>query len=169
MLHVAPESCLREKFREAVGEGYLTADIYANDVDIKMDITEMPFPDEHFDAIYCSHVLEHVLDDRMAIGEFWRVLKSDGWAILLVPIVAPETFEDSSIQTPEARLEAYGQEDHMRVYGPDYIDRLIGAGFTVIKVSPSDILSQDDITILGLGSAAGDIFLCRKYCGTLTS
>ena len=47
-----------------------------------------------FDVIYCSHVLEHVPDDRLAMGELRRVLKRAGWAVLLVPITAEQTIED---------------------------------------------------------------------------
>ena len=56
-----------------------------------MDI--MDNPDESFDVIYCSHVLEHVPDDRKAMREFPRVLKRGGWAILLVPINAGKTYQ----------------------------------------------------------------------------
>ena len=41
-----------------------------------MDITDIQYPDNTFDVIYCSHVLEHVQDDRKAMAEFYRVLKS---------------------------------------------------------------------------------------------
>jgi len=162
LLHVAPEACLREKIHELVGSNYLTADLLTDNVDITMDITEIQYPDGYFDAIYCSHVLEHVPDERKAMREVWRVLKPDGWAILLVPILASETFEDNSIKTPEARLEAFGQEDHVRVYGPDYIDRLVESGFLVKRTSPADILGKEEIITLGLGKESGDIFLCRK-------
>ena len=162
-LHVAPEACLRKNFKQLVGENYLTADLFTEDVDIKMDITDIQFPDAHFDAIYCSHVLEHVLDDRKAIREFFRILKPDGWAILLVPIIAEKTFEDASIRTPNARLEAFGQEDHVRNYGPDYIERLLEAGFLVEKIPPIEILTAAQIKTLGLGKEAGEIFLCRKH------
>lgn len=63
---------------------------------VKMDIME--YPDESFDVIYCSHVLEHVPDDRKAMREFRRVLKRSGWAILLVPINAGKTYEDARPQ-----------------------------------------------------------------------
>ena len=65
-----------------------------------MDI--MDNPDESFDVIYCSHVLEHVPDDRKAMREFPRVLKRGGWAILLVPINAGKTYEDASITEPQS-------------------------------------------------------------------
>ena len=40
------------------------------------DITAIPHPDDSFDAILCIHVLEHVPDDRAAMRELARVLKS---------------------------------------------------------------------------------------------
>ena len=162
LLHVAPESCLRPYFQRRIGEGYLTADMFANNVDIKMDISENQFPDEYFDAIYCSHVLEHVPDDRRAMREFARVLKTDGWAILLVPIVGETTYEDPSIQTPEGRRQAFGQWDHLRIYGDDYVDRLESAGFRVKRIRPADIMSPEEIVTFGIGDAAGDIFLCHR-------
>ena len=62
----------------------------------KMDI--MDNPDESFDVIYCSHVLEHVPDDRKAMREFRRVLKRGRWAILLVPINAGKTYKNACPQ-----------------------------------------------------------------------
>lgn len=162
LLHVAPESCLRHKFSGTIGPHYLTADLLAEDVDVTMDITDIHFPDQHFDAIYCSHVLEHVQDDQKALGEFFRVLRTGGWAMLLVPVSPGKTYEDPAIQTAEERLKAFGQEDHVRIYGPDYIDRLKHAGFDVLKISPIDILAEDAITRFGLGEQAGDIFFCRR-------
>lgn len=161
-LHVAPEACLRPYFRQLVGQGYLTADMFADNVDVKMDISEIQFPDQYFDAIYCSHVLEHVPDDRRAMREFARVLKPGGWAILLVPISREKTYEDLSIRTPEARRIAFGQADHVRIYGNDYMDRLVESGFKVKKICLEDFLSPQKIRTYGLGSASGDIFLCQK-------
>ena len=40
----------------------------------------MRFRDESFDFALCVHVLEHVPDDREAIGEFYRVLRPGGAA-----------------------------------------------------------------------------------------
>jgi SAM-dependent methyltransferase len=161
-LHVAPEACLRTFFGQLVGRGYLTADMFADNVDVKMDISDIQFPDQYFDAIYCSHVLEHVPDDRRAMREFARVLKPDGWAILLVPISREKTYEDPSIQTPEARRMAFGQADHVRIYGNDYVDRLAESGFKVKRICLEDFLSPQKIKTYGLGSASGDIFLCQK-------
>jgi len=162
LLHIAPEHCLRPYFRQRFGEGYITADKFARNVDVAMDISNIQFPDGHFDAIYCSHVLEHVPDDLKAMREFARVLKPDGWAILLVPIDGKTTYEDPSIQTPEGRKRAFGQSDHLRIYGEDYVDRLETSGFKVKRIRPGDIMSPQEIVTFGIGSAAGDIFLCHR-------
>jgi SAM-dependent methyltransferase len=162
VLHVAPEACLEEKFRQRLGDGYITADLFNPRAMVKMDIMDIRYPNESFDVIYCSHVLEHVADDRKAISEFHRVLKRDGWAILLVPVVAEKTFEDPSIVDPDERVKAYGQEDHVRAYGPDYADRLREAGFKVDITRVTDMTTPADATRMGLGPLAGEIYLCRR-------
>lgn len=159
LLHVAPEPCIAGKLREASGPSYLSADLLSEAME-QMDICDIHYPDASFDAIYCNHVLEHVADDRKAMREFRRILRPDGWAILLVPVTADRTFEDPSVTDPKERLRLFGQEDHVRCYGPDYIDRLREAGFDVYVFLPSDLLSPEEISRYGLGKAAGEICMC---------
>ncbi len=162
MLHVAPEPCLEPKFKKYLGDNYLSADLYNPKAMVKMDITNIQYPDESFDIIYCSHVLEHVQDDKRAMREFFRVLKSNGWAILLVPITSERTIEDPSITDPQERLKVFGQEDHVRRYGPDYVDRLREAGFTVEVTQVCDLVDDKGATKMGLTSASGEIYYCTK-------
>jgi ubiquinone/menaquinone biosynthesis C-methylase UbiE len=129
---------------------------------IRIDITDIQYPNETFDVIYCSHVLEHVSDDKRAIRKFYRVLKTGGWAILLVPITANKTFEDASITKPSERLKIFGQKDHVRRYGPDYVERLRGAGFNVKVTKALDFLQKDEIKLMGITSVAGNIYYCTK-------
>lgn len=162
MLHVAPELCLEKRFKENLGDNYLTADLFNPRAMVKMDITNIQYSDQSFDVIYCNHVLEHVLDDRRAIREFYRVLKNNGWAILLVPITCEKTFEDPSIVDPKKRLEIFGHESHVRRYGPDYIERLRDAGFTVNVFKAIDIESEKEIEKMGLNSYSAHIYFCTK-------
>jgi len=161
-LHIAPEAILEKKLRPLIGEGYVTADLFSPDVDLKMDILDIQFPDNTFDFIYCSHVLEHVQDDRKAMREFHRVLTPNGIAILLVPITAKKTIEDPSIEDPKERLRLFGQEDHVRRYGPDYEARLKEEGFTVETIHKEDFLSPEEIEIMGLTKASGELYVCKK-------
>jgi predicted SAM-dependent methyltransferase len=101
-------------------------------IGIKLDTTAIPVHSNTIDAIICIHVLEHVQDDRKAIGELFRVLKPGGWAIISVPIrLEQKTFEDPTITTPEERERTFGETDHVRIYGYDLLERLEGNGFQV--------------------------------------
>ena len=164
MLHVAPEKCFESIFKQRLGSGYLTADLFNPRVMVRMDICNIQYPDESFDVISCSHVLEHVLDDKQAMKELFRVLKNNGWAILNVPITSGKTFEDSSIVDPKDRLKAFGQEDHVRSYGTDYVDRLRDSGFTVEITKVSDLANSDEVVRMGLTQAVGEIYFCKKFC-----
>ena len=162
MLHVAPERCFEGRLRRLLPKGYVTADLANPRAMVKMDVTDIPYPDASFDIIYCSHVLEHVVDDRRAMREFYRVLKPGGWAVILVPITMDTTFEDERIVSPVERLKAFGQEDHVRRYGPDFVDRLRDAGFVVTPFKASGLFEAEQRVKMGLGAAAGDIFYCTK-------
>lgn len=162
MLHVAPESCFESMLKARLGNNYLTADLLNPLAMVKMDICDIQYPNNTFDVIYCSHVLEHVPDDKKAMREFYRVLKTNGWAILNVPIISEKTFEDSSIVDPKERLRVFGQEDHVRSYGPDYVDRLRDSGFAVEIIKVSDLAGDDESVRMGLTPASGEIYYCTK-------
>jgi SAM-dependent methyltransferase len=160
MLHFAPEPSLEPKLRAARGLEYVTADLEPGRAMVAMDICHIKYPDAHFDVVYCSHVLEHVPDDRRAMWELRRVLKPGGWAVLQVPITAPVTFEDPTITTPEERERVFGQHDHVRRYGPDYADRLERAGFRLTRIPVPELFDAADVVRFGLDPAE-EIFLCR--------
>lgn len=158
MLHLSPELCLEKRLRELEGLHYLTSDLTSPDVDINMDITDIiNFTDEVFDVIFCSHVLEHIPDDRKAMREMCRVLRPDGWAIILVPITEKETIEDLAKDQPGG----FGQRGHVRAYGLDYVNRLAEAGFKVGVFSPFDLCTVEETVEMGL-SRAGEIYYCTK-------
>lgn len=56
--------------------------------DIVGDITDMrQIPNDHFDAIFCSHTIEHLPAHKAsdALCEFLRILKPNGYAIIVCP------------------------------------------------------------------------------------
>ena len=164
MLHIAPERPFEVALSKLLGAGYVSADLLKPNVRVRVDITHLPFPNDSFDVVLCSHVLEHVQDDLQAMQEFTRVLKLRGWALIMVPHF-PEigkTFEDPSVTDPAERLKLFGQEDHVRVYGEDFVSRLENAGFEVRVMRSADFLSQKDITRFNITHLSGDIFLCTK-------
>ncbi len=136
VLHIAPEYCYMKPFEAQHGENYITADIESPLAKVKMDIHQIPFPENHFDVVLCNHVLEHVDDDIKAMNEIHRVLKPGGWAILQVPFFNPipdQTFEDNSITDPREREKIFGQNDHVRKYGKDYVVRIERSGLKAFE------------------------------------
>jgi SAM-dependent methyltransferase len=163
VLHVAPEPCLAESLAPSLGPGYLTADLEDPRAMVRVDITAIDLEDASVDVVCCSHVLEHVVDDRRAMRELRRVLRPDGWALFSVPITASRTIEDPTVEDPEERLRLFGQGDHVRRYGPDVEERLREAGFDVTVVSPVDVVeSEDERRVLGLPPPGAVLFYCRK-------
>lgn len=49
------------------------------------DAHKLPFPDRSFDAVFCLETMEHVEDPQKVVSEMFRVLKDDGYAVVLVP------------------------------------------------------------------------------------
>lgn len=160
MLHFAPEACIESRLKQVLGKGYLTADIEHGKAILQLDITDIGYPDESFDSILCSHVLEHVPNDAKAMSEIYRVLKPAGWALLVVPISGDKTFEDPSVVDPYERLRLFGQEDHVRVYGRDFSDRLLAAGFKLECITPGMMLSPEELMEYGIPPehSGGDIY-----------
>ena len=147
VLHMAPEQCFLKRFKRLKHIDLITADLYSPIVDVKADICDLPFQDEEFDIVFCNHVLEHIVDDKKAMRELYRVLKPGGFGIFQIPqdYSRETTYEDFSITSPEERAKHFGQYDHVRVYGLDYFDRLRAAGFTVEEVNYSKRLSEKEI------------------------
>jgi len=157
LLHVAPERFFFEQFSKHPMVKYTAGDMFTPGYTypqgtIDMDLTRMAFPDASFDAIICSHVLEHIPDDRQAMREMRRVLRPGAFAIIQVPMNyhAEHTEEDLSITDPKERLRLYGQEDHVRMYGRDLQDRLEQAGFTVEAVPYFSTFSRQERFRFGL-------------------
>ena len=63
---------------------------YGNVVFQAHDLSQkLPFSDNHFDAIWCSEVLEHLFDPLYALREFYRVLRVGGTLLVTVPYHGP--------------------------------------------------------------------------------
>ncbi|HEX3698269.1 MAG TPA: methyltransferase domain-containing protein [Polyangia bacterium] len=163
LLHFAPEWCLRSRFqRDPRVARYVTADQGAPGVDFHVDITATTFEDGCFGAIVCSHVLEHVPDDRKAMRELLRVLRPGGVAYIQVPLSGEmaHTDEDPAVTDPKERERRFGQFDHLRVYGRDVTDRLREAGFEVTEVRPRDLMDVGQMASQGLWDDV--IFRCER-------
>lgn len=163
VLHFAPEYMLQKRLGALPNLDYTSADLRSQYAQFKIDITNIPYGNDSFDVILCSHVLEHVDDDKKAMVELFRVLRPGGGAILQVPLdpSLDKTYEDPNIISPEDRAHHFGQSDHVRQYGRDYEDRLKGAGFAVKVDSYVRELEPAMIEKYRLDRAE-DIYYCTK-------
>ena len=162
LLHFSPEWCLRRRLEVLPGLRYVTADLDPHGVDLQLDVTQLHLPDDAFDAVICSHVLEHVPEDAAAMAELRRITAPGGIALVMVPLALDRdrTYEDAAITDPPAREREFLQHDHVRLYAPDIADRLRAAGFDVEVVDLHSELGAAEAARYRL-LASDLIFLCR--------
>lgn len=164
ILHFAPEFALFRKLSKINHIEYIDADInpaYARNV---IDITNIPFPDNYFDFIICSHVLGHVPNEQLAFIELHRVLKKDGIALILTLLSDKEsTYEDDYILSPEDKLKSYGESDLCRLHGKDFATRIQLNGFIVETIDYRLNFSNEIQKKQALGNGEREIiFKCVK-------
>lgn len=106
ILHFGPEVALQQNLRALGLIDYVSADLSAaSTVDLRADITDIPFDEHRFDPVLCNHVLEHLPDHRLAMRELRRALKPTGTAIMRHPV---DSSRPRDVRGPEHRLAAGG-------------------------------------------------------------
>lgn len=134
VLQIAPSHAMDKWLKDKEYIDYETTDLYMEGVTFQSDIQDMYMVEkETYDVILCSHILEHVEDDRKAMRELNRILKMDGVCVFLVSLVIGLQDTDEEFGLPaEENWMRFGQGDHARLYGrADFLKRLIQAGFLV--------------------------------------
>lgn len=166
VLHVAPEYVLAKQFLNRSGIRYTSCDYAVGFAEVQADLMNLPFKKNEFDFVLCCHVLEHVDDDKKAMAELFRVIQPSGILIAMVPFnkTRAETYEDATITSPVERLKHFGQEDHVREYGLDFVTRLESAGFKVETIEASDVIPISEWDKNGLMDE--QIFVCRVPSST---
>ncbi|MFA5886393.1 MAG: class I SAM-dependent methyltransferase [Patescibacteria group bacterium] len=71
--------------------------------------TTIPFPDNNFDAVICTEVLEHAGDPEKLLSEIRRVLKTNGQVFLTMPLV----WSEHEIPNDFRRFTRY---EHKRIF-----------------------------------------------------
>jgi SAM-dependent methyltransferase len=147
ILHFAPELRLSRFISSQNPARYIKCDLYPTAPDIeRIDIMAIPFTDKSFDLIIANHILEHVVDDIKALQEIRRILKVGGRAILQTPysLKLHHTWSDPGIDTDNARMQAYGQEDHVRLFGRDIFERFTSVILESYVSTHDQLLPQYD-------------------------
>lgn len=161
VLHFAPEWCLERRLRALAPARYVTADLEPGAADLELDLQALELPDAAFETVICSHVLEHVPDDRAGMRELLRVTRPGGIALVMVPtdLGREVTYEDPAIGTPAEREAAYWQHDHLRLYARDVGERLADAGFGVERWNATERVDAARGARFGL-LPSDDVWVC---------
>ncbi|HAO08226.1 MAG TPA: SAM-dependent methyltransferase [Chryseobacterium sp.] len=141
ILDFSPFRILYRKWKIRTDIQYFATDFGTDFIaDYRYDITDIACKDETFDLIICYHILEHIIDDKKAMSELYRVLKKNGTVVIQTPFKEGEIYEDYSIVTEKERLKHFGQEDHVRIYSVEGLkERLQNSGFIVdVKIFEKD-------------------------------
>lgn len=156
ILHFAPEKHLAKFISAQQPSLYIQADKTPNKANIAtLDITQIETDDESFDLIIANHVLEHVDDVQQALAEIYRSLADGGFAILQTPFASTltRTFEDHGIQNRTARLHAYGQEDHVRMFGRNIAEVFASKGLVGRVKTHEELLPEINAARYGVNPA----------------
>lgn len=155
VLHFAPDPVIRS-IVEPLSSTYIGADIVGAPNCRQLNIEQIELADKSVDLLICSHVLEHV-DDKKAMAEMHRVLRSGGLALVMVPMVDAwrKTYENPDVVTARDRFLHFCQDDHIRYYGSDIVARLKIADFTV------ETFVAEEPDVLEYGLMRGEtLFVC---------
>jgi SAM-dependent methyltransferase len=133
----APEAALAPVWERATNLRVYRVDLEAiRGPDLLGDMRRLPVASDAIDLLWCHHVLEHIDDDRAAIRELYRVLRSStGELIVSVPMYEGQATREYGYADPN-------EPGHWRIYGADFVDRLAESGFEVRSVV-SNLSEQD--------------------------
>lgn len=104
------------------------------------NIYHLPFPDNYFDGVILSEILEHIDDDVAGLREVWRVLKPGGVVAITVPNANYPFLWDPLNKTLETVLHTKIQRgplagiwaNHVRLYERDDLRKAVQrAGFEI--------------------------------------
>lgn len=122
---------------------------------VNSDVERLPFANRSFDKILCSHVLEHVLDDRAVLSEIHRVLTDEGQAVLAIPlkytpqymalqkatdlaraILKPGKKKSPTLPPGALNLKLVGRQAHIRHHSLQSFQSLVESeGFVIEQVT----------------------------------
>lgn len=141
---------IRERLKLDIGgfgdpyanDEYTTVDLFGTP-DVTADAADLPFADDSVDAIWCSHMLEHLPIAKIppVLAEFHRVLKPGSRAIIRVPnfdYVAKYWLTGPDRPWAEAMvfgIQTHEGEFHRAAFTTSILrGDLEGSGFEVLRV-----------------------------------
>jgi phosphoglycolate phosphatase len=140
--------------RRIIGDSYLPADLHASSYPKSSNVRELNLCTDleninasSYDLILHNHVLEHVAcAPASVLSELHRLLAPGGWQVFSIPIFPSRINEEDlspSLTADERRLR-FGQSDHMRAFGKNYMDILNAAGLELFDIG--EIIRPEELT-----------------------
>jgi phosphoglycolate phosphatase len=182
VLHLAPEPGLYA----AIGKRVATDDYHVADIDPdrftfasnmrRIDLCDLDaLPDNHYDLILHSHVLEHVpCTLAYPLFHLHRSLKETGRHVFVVPFMRGGYDECFAEIGDAERIRRFGQNDHVRKFGLDDVDRHLGALLEIDKdydatrdFTEEELLEANIPREAWKGLSAHTVIMVRKYDMTL--
>ncbi|MEQ9507126.1 MAG: class I SAM-dependent methyltransferase [Hyphomonas sp.] len=131
-LNLAPEPFMLSYGRRIIGESLVAGDFSPQNFNasagpiIRVDLCEdrLPFDDNSLDVIMHNHVLEHVCCSvPQVIQKLNRLLKPGGYHLISIPLFpGRKSEEDLSEISPDEKKRRFGQNDHVRLFGDDFME-----------------------------------------------
>jgi SAM-dependent methyltransferase len=149
VLDIAPSAQIQRRLTTLCR--YIAIDIqgYTPEI-IPLDVTNLEFPDNYFHLVLCSHVFEHIHNDRQACAEIYRTLAPGGRLVSQIPYITDG--EPRELEMPD-------RHGHVRILTPDdFLKRLAGAGFDTARVNHSSAYPRYGFDRL-------DVFVSTKVRG----
>jgi SAM-dependent methyltransferase len=137
VVHFAAERAIRERLTDKI-PSYFCFDLTGN-VSVFANIESLPIRSGALSGVICNHVLEHV-DDLRGLDEIARSLTEKGVLVCTVPQVRGwSRSHEFSYAVSQTKRELYfGQRDHVRIYGDDFVERVSSCGFRLTLAFQGD-------------------------------
>jgi len=110
LIHFAPEPCLAATLASVCDRYETSAYGETTPADYRLDLTSISLADQSCDAVVLNHVLDCMPDDRVAVGEIFRILRPEGVALAVVTFESGTTTRELPVAS-NGRFRVYGSED----------------------------------------------------------
>jgi SAM-dependent methyltransferase len=136
--------------------------------DVFYDGTNFPFPNESFDGILSSQVLEHVFTPERFLGEIHRVLRPGGTLVLAVPFVWDEHEQPHDF----ARYSSFGLRSLLERHGFEVVElrKSCADGRALVQLTSAYLykITRSDSRWINLGAQIGLIAPLNLFGGLLS-
>lgn len=179
ILHLAPETGLGRRIAREVQEGYDPCDFdpdrYAHRLGMpvrRLDLCRdaAGLPEGHYDAVIHNHVMEHIpCNVTLALQHLHRAIRPGGLHLFSVPVFPGSSEEDMNpALTDQERLLRFRQRDHMRRFGRDDFDLMLGpvlgltSAYTLTDHLAAEALTRANIRKSRWSGPAASVYFIRK-------